>query len=718
MSQQPTIEDVQNLVRQGDLAAAEGVCAQILQVQPNDHLAWAWVGMLHLVQQRLVEAEQPLRRAIELFPHDARYWHNLCLSLRGQSRIVDAEVAARNALRLFDSDEHWTSLGNCLYELQQWEPARKAYEQAVARNPNDADSWRNLGGAEQALGRLDLAQPALERSLTLAPSDVRTQLRYAMLHVQRGNIEQGVQFARAILDQMPDLVQAWLLLGNAERLRDNLPAAEVAYREAVSRAPRDHDSRFNLGLVLLQRAQFCETEAWMRQLLAENANDPDAWTVLGGAMHAQARMGEAIAAYRRAVEVRPYHSAHSKLLVALHYDPAHAPEQVLAEHRAWDATYAKPLAPVKPPVAQPMSAGRKLRIGFITMDFSGGPSGFLGLRGLESLDKSQCRVVCYSDRVAEDEYTARFRAAADLWHVSMGLSDEELAEQVRRDEIDVLIDMGGHVGRRLMVFARRPAPYQATWLGYTGTTGMEAMDGLIADRFHVRPGEESWYSETVLRMPHDYICYGAPTGVAPVEPLPALSAGQVTFGCFNNPAKYSPLILDAWSSILRRVPRSRLLLKYGGLNQPDAQRWLSGEFSRRGVAAERIVFEGWTLNLDVMKRYGVVDLALDSQPYSGGLTTCEALWMGVPVVCCPGRGFATRHSTSHMTNAGYGQFVAADVESYVDLAVQWAGRLEELAALRAGMREQVSKSALCDGPEFGRNFLTLLQQAWEAKNAE
>jgi protein O-GlcNAc transferase len=668
-----------------------------------------------LAQQRPVEAEQPLRRAIELFPHDARYWHNLCLSLRGQSRLADAEVAARNALALLDSYEHWASLGNCLYELQQWEPARQAFEQAVARNPNDADTWRNLGGAEQALGRLDRAQYALERSLNLAPANVPSQLRYAMLHVQRGNIEEGVQFAKAILGQMPDLVQAWLLLGNAERLRDNLPAAEAAYRQAVSRFPRDHDSRFNLGLVLLQRAQFCEAEAWMRQLVAENAHDPDAWTVLGASLHAQARMGEAIDAMRRAVTLRPQHSAHSKLLVALHYDAAHTPEQILAEHRAWAATYAQPFAPATPPVARPLSAGRKLRIGFIAMDFSGGPSGFLGLRGLECLDKSQCSVVCYSDRVTEDEYTERFRAAADLWHVSMGLSDEELIKQVRRDEIDVLIDMGGHVGRRLMVFARRPAPYQATWLGYTGTTGMETMDGLIADRFHVRPGEESWYAETVLRMPHDYICYGAPTGVAPVEPLPALSSGCVTFGCFNNPAKYSPLILDVWSSILRRVPRSRLLLKYGGLNQPDAQRWLLGEFSRRGIAAERIVLEGWSFNREVMQRYGAVDLALDTQPYSGGLTTCEALWMGVPVVCCPGRGFATRHSTSHMTNAGYGQFVAADIESYVDLAVQWAGRLEDLAALRAGMREQVANSPLCDGAGYAKDFLQMLQTAFETK---
>jgi predicted O-linked N-acetylglucosamine transferase (SPINDLY family) len=295
------------------------------------------------------------------------------------------------------------------------------------------------------------------------------------------------------------------------------------------------------------------------------------------------------------------------------------------------------------------------------------------------------------------------------------LSDAELAGLVRRDEIDVLVDMAGHVGRRLLAFARRPAALQVTWLGYTGTTGLDTMDGLIADRFHVRPGEESCYSETVLRMPHDYICYGAPPHAPAVDPLPALTNGRVTFGCFNNPAKYSPQTLDTWAAILRRVPGSTLLLKYGGLNQPDAQNCLRRAFEQRGVAAERIHFVGWSSNEDTLRHYGRIDLALDTWPYSGGLTTCEALWMGVPVICCPGRGFASRHSTSHMTNAGYGQFVAENLEAYVELAVQWAGRLNELAVLRAGMREQVAGSALCDGPGFARDFLALLTQAYANK---
>jgi predicted O-linked N-acetylglucosamine transferase (SPINDLY family) len=174
-------------------------------------------------------------------------------------------------------------------------------------------------------------------------------------------------------------------------------------------------------------------------------------------------------------------------------------------------------------------------------------------------------------------------------------------------------------------------------------------------------------------------------------------------------------MLDAWAEILRRVNDSRLLTKYGGLHHPDVQQRFREEMARRGVGSERIVIEGWSDVLQVLASYGQVDLALDTQRYSGGLTTCEALWMGVPVVTFPGKGFASRHSTSHMTNAGYGQFVASDLAGYVELAVSWAGRLDELAALRSQMRQQVSQSPLCDGPRFARDFLALLQGAYESR---
>jgi len=244
---------------------------------------------------------------------------------------------------------------------------------------------------------------------------------------------------------------------------------------------------------------------------------------------------------------------------------------------------------------------------------------------------------------------------------------------------------------------------------------MTAIDYLLADRFHVRPGEEQWYSEGVLRMPSDYACYGPPLTAPDIATLPALALGQVTFGCFNNTPKYSVTIREAWADILRRVPTARLLLKFKGLDDTKLQSDLHHWFADRGVETARIQFEGWSPHHELLAAYNRVDLALDTQPYSGGLTTCEALWMGVPVITFPGKTFAGRHATSHLMNAGYSPFVAEDLSAYIDLAVEWASRLDELAAIRADMREQVRKSPLCDAPRFANDFMAVMEQACRSR---
>ena len=227
------------------------------------------------------------------------------------------------------------------------------------------------------------------------------------------------------------------------------------------------------------------------------------------------------------------------------------------------------------------------------------------------------------------------------------------------------------------------------------------------------PGEEGFYVERILRMPAGYACYGPPENAPGVEPLPAAATGIVTFGCLNNPVKYSRNILDAWVEILRRAPRSQLLLKYGGLDDVGVQRHLREQFAQRGIDQNRLRLEGFSPHVDMLGNYNRVDIALDTQPYSGGLTTCEALWMGVPVITCTGRTFAGRHSVSHLSNAGYPQFIAADLDGYVELAVEWANRLDELAVIRAELRERVRQSPLCDAPRFARDFLAVIKQAWE-----
>jgi predicted O-linked N-acetylglucosamine transferase (SPINDLY family) len=354
-----------------------------------------------------------------------------------------------------------------------------------------------------------------------------------------------------------------------------------------------------------------------------------------------------------------------------------------------------------------------LRVGLVSPDFGRHPVGFFLIRCLENLDRSQVEVVCYNDRFAEDALTARFRSAAASWRPVHGASDLQLTEQILADRIDVLFDLTGYTAyNRLLVFARKPAPIQITWAGYVGTTGMEAMDYLLADCQEIPPEAEVHYRERVLRMPDGYVCYDPPAYAPTVAPLPALAGGHVTFGSFNNPTKLNPPLLQTWARILHRVPQSRLVLKFKGMDDPALARDILGQFAAQGIDATRIECLGWSPHAASLAEYGRVDLALDPFPYSGGLTTCESLWMGVPVITCPGETFAGRHALSHLTSGGLTETIAGDLDEYVALAVKLAMDLPRLALLRAGLRTQTAQSPLCDGPRFAANWTRLLRGVW------
>jgi predicted O-linked N-acetylglucosamine transferase (SPINDLY family) len=615
-----------------------------------------------------------------------------------------------------ETAEAWVQQGGVLFGQQRWREASAALSQAVSLDPANAAAWRLLGAAEQSAGEMAAAQQAFERALALAPDDLESQIRYAFLLSLRGRPDGAIAILQGVVSRAPQLGLAWWILGHALGLADHLTQAIAATERAVELSPGQADSLLQLADLLFKHHRLIEAEHYARRLITEHPQYADGWSLLGYVLRAEWRHAESLAALERAValQANPHHL--SKLLTGMQYAEGMTPERLLAAHREWDARFGRPVRPATPPVAR-ADGSRPLRIGFLSTDFGQHPVGFLVLPAIEQLDRTRCQVTCYSDRMAGDEYTARFQAAADRWVVSCGIPDPQLAEAIRGDQIDILFDLAGHVGERLGVFARKPAPLQISWLGYVGTTGLATMDCLLADRYHVRPGEEAWYGEQVLRMPNGYACYGPPPNAPPVTPLPALTNGYVTFGSFNNPAKFSPRLFDAWAELLRRVPGSRLLVKFGWLDDAQTRDRLRGEFIQRGVEGSRVLVEGSAPHLEFLASYGRVDLALDTLPYSGGLTTCESLWMGVPVVTCPGATFASRHATSHLTNAGLGQFVAADLPGYIDLAASWANRLPELAAWRSYLRDQVRRSPLCDAPRFATDLLDVLSGVWNSRAA-
>jgi predicted O-linked N-acetylglucosamine transferase (SPINDLY family) len=318
-------------------------------------------------------------------------------------------------------------------------------------------------------------------------------------------------------------------------------------------------------------------------------------------------------------------------------------------------------------------------------------------------DHSRFEIVCFADVTGQDDVTQQLRARADAWHVTVGRSHAEVAELIRRERIDLLIDLAGHTAHtRLIVFAHRPAPVQATYLGYPDTTGLSAMDWRLTDAHADPPGDaDALHTERLYRLPDTAWCFRPERDAPAVAPLPAESAGHVTFGSFNNFGKVNAAVLDAWAQVLAAVPRARLLIKAASLrDQPTRQR-LVDALAVRGVEPGRVeAVESVKGEREHLALYGRVDIALDTFPYHGTTTTCEALWMGVPVVTLAGPTHASRVGVSLLSSVGLAEQIAPDVAGYVAIAAGLAGDLSSLAQLRRTLRERMLASPLMDAPRF------------------
>ena len=428
----------------------------------------------------------------------------------------------------------------------------------------------------------------------------------------------------------------------------------AAYRRALAIDPQCAEAENNMAGVLESLDRLEEAEAAGRRALAIQPRLAEAACTLASALHAQGRVVEALEQYHYALEIRPnlLPQAHSKALFCEQYSPDVTLAGLAAAHARWEERHAAGLHSTWRPFASPADPERPLRLGFLSADFGRHPVGTFLVRALESLDRSACELVGFCDRPVADELTGRIAAACGTWRPTWTLGDEALAEQIRADRIDILFDLAGHTGQRLMVFARKPAPLQVSWIGYVGTTGLAAMDYLIADRYHVPPGSERHYREHIIRLPDGYVCFDPPPDAPAVGPLPALRNGHVTFGCFNNTAKVSPEVIALWAKVLDRIPGSRLVLKYRWLNDARTRSRYEKLFSEQGISTTRLDFAGGLPAAELLATYNAIDVALDPFPYSGGLTTCEALWMGVPVVTFPGETFASRRLALYLANVG------------------------------------------------------------------
>lgn len=591
--------------------------------------------------------------------------------------------------------------------------AEALYRQALDQDPNHAGACHGLGVLARRTGRLEEAIDLLTRAVA-GRSDVaeyHTNLGNA-LH-DAGRHEAAAAAHRQALSLNPGFALAWNNLGNALWALGRRDEAVEALRTAVSLDPRSAEGLTNLGNGLRDTGRSDEAVAAQRAAIALQPDRAELHLNLGNTLALRGELDEAIPCYRRAIALRSDSPAmHSQLILTLAYHPACTEQAMRDELARWNARHAEPLRPLIQPHTNDRDPDRRLRVGYVSSFFRTHVCATFLEPLLAHHDRNAVEICCYSTVTDPDARTARFKTLAAHWRDVARLSDDRLAALIRRDRIDVLVDLHLHTAEnRLPVFARKPAPVQLTWLGYPGSTGMPAIDYRLTDAYLDPPGaDESAYAERTVRL-RTFWCYGPDGTEPPVSPPPFLANGHVTFGCLNNFCKVNEQVLALWSAVLARARGARLLI----LCDPGSHRDRAiASLASRGIEPSRVTFEPRRPRREYLALYNQLDVALDTFPYAGHTTTLDAIWMGVPVVTLPGRSIVSRGGAGILAHVDLPELIARDADDYVRVATDLATNPSRLAACRATLRARMAASAVTNAPAFARAFEGALRDAWQA----
>lgn len=549
-------------------------------------------------------------------------------------------------------------------------------------------------------GRHAAAADLLEGQLVANPGDGALRVNLGLCFQRMRDFSRAEALYREAIVLEPGRVEAWSWLGDLLREAGRPDEAHAAVMRAIELGADRAAPHAVLGLLMQQFGKVGEAVVAFRAALAREPDSPETWCNLGVALQDAGSIGDAQAAYRRALAIDPRHqAAWSDLLMGMQYDPAASARQLREAAEEW----ARTTAALPRYAIGPARRGGRLRIGYVSADFYRHPVGWFFTPVAQAHDRSRFEVFCYANQSRNDDVTTGIATAVEHWRDVRMLDDQALCEMIRDDGIDVLVDLSGHTaGNRLGVFARKPAPLQFSWLGYFASTGLATMDGAIFGAGQIAPGADTYFVEPVERLERNQFCYAPPSYAPAVAERPAVAGGAVVFGSFGNASKINDEVLGAWAKVLQAMPGSRLLLKWKTFADAGVRVSLGRAFHRCGGDPERIELRGPTEHAAMLAEYGDIDIALDTWPFSGALTTCEALWMGVPVITLEWLRPVSRQTSALLRTLGLDELVADTPEDYVRLAVMLAGDQARRARLRAGMRHIMRSSALMDGPSMAR----------------
>lgn len=661
------------------------------------------------------EAVPLLEQVCQTDQLDSRLWFLLAAAYQELGAFAKAADTYRHVIEIEHGhiDAHYY-LGNTCLALGDSPGAVTAFQETIRLRPDHFQARFNLGALYELQKNFAAAEECFRDALRLEPQNPELHYNLGNVYQTLGQYEEAINSYRNAIELKPGFIQSYNNLGLVLEQVGRLEEAIASYQRALAIRPDFVEAHSNMGVALNGLGRLEEAAACYRRALAIRPNDAETFNNLGNVLTLQGRLDEAISSYQKALTIRPdYATAHSNMLFAQLHLPDIALTRIIESHKEWAAVHASHHRASWKKFDNNRDPERRLVLGFCSGDFRRHPVGYFIIRVFESLRAENCDIVCYSTHTGCDDLTVRFKATATKWRDAHHLSDDQLCEIIRQDRVDILFDLTGHNAKsRLLAFARKPAPLSITWAGYMATTGLDAIDYILADRFEIPEGTERFYVEKVIRMPAVFVCYDPPEYAPEVSSLPALASGHITFGSLNRLNKLNTEVITTWAEILRRIAGSKLILKTKELSCPHTRDRVASTFRQHGIDSSRVDFHGGSSHKQHMLAYNSIDIQLDTFPYTGSTTTLESLWMGVPVIALPNETFAGRHSLTFLSNIGLTEVIARDAGHYIDLAVSLAGDLTRLTELRAGLRSRLAQSPACDGPRFARSLMAELRTAW------
>lgn len=674
-----------------------------------------------LVQSRFPDVAELCRKIVAVDPDHYRAHHGIGICLYKSGNSTEAVKHFHKAIAINpEYFEAYNNLGNLMRESGNLDESLHFFLMGKAIRPDAPMIHSNIGNALRDLDRNAEAIISYQKALRLDPChmDARYGLAVSLQKLCQHE-EAGAEFQK-VLRQNPNHVNALYGLATTQKEMGRVKESYDLFKQLLLLKPEMYEALLSLANLLQEQVKFGmewaqdETLSCYRRIVAVKPDDSATHNTLANLLLSRGEIAEALHEYRQAVALIPHNPIlRSCLLMALQYHSSPTLAELYKESTLWPEFCAADIKR-KTAFVNTLDSERPLRIGYVSADFKMHPVSSYLRPILYHHDSERYPVFCYSNSKVNDVFTEQLKSYADNWRDIVDLNDQELHNLIVSDNIDILVDLSGHTdGNRLLLFTSKPAPVQVTWIGYFFSTGLKEIDYIFMDETAVLPREEHFFSETVIRLPQTRFCYEPPNAAPDVAPLPALNNNYITFGSFNNLAKMTPEVINLWAKVLITVPNSRLLLKAKSLGSDSVRRRISEQFANQGVSPDRLIFRGASPHIDMLREYGDMDIALDPFPFNGGQTSCEALWMGVPVITLFGNRPIARQTSGFLKTIGLKGFIADNEKEYIELAKKWSSGTEELSQIRSSVRGMMKNSLLCDGKQFTANLEKTYRNIWK-----